>query len=163
MSGTGKTLVLGWGNPARGDDGLGPALVERISRANLPGVEARAGYQLRVEDAMVIGGYQRVVFVDASREAAAPFEYRPLNAADALALDSHGVSPAALVRLARTLFGAKTRAELLAVRGYRFEPFAEHLSRAARANLDRACAFVIANLAGLDEENTHGERIDERK
>ena len=33
-----RTLLLGWGNPGRLDDGLGPALAETIERLALPGL-----------------------------------------------------------------------------------------------------------------------------
>lgn len=143
-----KILLLGYGNPARGDDGLGPALIEKIEQANFEQVETRIDYQLCVEDAMDIGGFRRVIFVDASRSARAPFEYYPLEQGKTpAALDTHGVSPGALMYLARTLFGAETPANILAIRGYDFEPFVETLSAAAQANLELARAFIAARVS----------------
>ena len=52
-----RTLVLGFGNPGRLDDGLGPAVVEALRAYELPGVTMDADYQLRVEDAAEIAGY----------------------------------------------------------------------------------------------------------
>jgi len=138
---------LGYGNPARGDDGLGPALVERIDQMALEGVETRIDYQLCVEDAMDIGLFERVIFVDASIDAAAPYSHYALAEAEVpTTLDTHSVSPAALVRLARTLFGARTKASILAIRGYAFEPFSESISAAAVHNLDAAFNYLTQNL-----------------
>ena len=54
-------LVLGCGNPARGDDGLGPALIQGIEIAALEGIETRVDYQLCVEDALDIGSFTEVI------------------------------------------------------------------------------------------------------
>ena len=45
------TLLLGWGNPGRLDDGLGPALAEALQARGLAGLTIGTGYQLQVEDA----------------------------------------------------------------------------------------------------------------
>jgi hydrogenase maturation protease len=137
-------LVLGFGNPARGDDGIGPAFIERLERMALPGVEARVDYQLCVEDALDIGNFTRVLFVDASVDAAAPYQHYAL--AEDLRptrLDTHSLSPEALTHLARTLFGATTAASVIAIRGYRFEPFVEVLSDGARTNLQAALEACV--------------------
>ena len=154
-----KILVLGYGNPARGDDGLGPALIERLERASFEQVETRVGYQLCVEDALDIGGFRQVIFVDASYSADPPFEYHPLQEdATRAVLDTHGVSPEALMLLARTLFGAKTPAQVLAIRGYAFEPFVEVLSSRAEKNLDLALGHLSEQLS-IGTEGTR-EKFD---
>ena len=66
------TLILGWGNPGRLDDGLGPAFVEILQTLDLPGVEVDSDYQLQIEDAAEVASFQRVVFVDADRTGAEP-------------------------------------------------------------------------------------------
>jgi hydrogenase maturation protease len=38
MSGSGRAIVIGVGNPYRHDDGVGPEVVERLRRRHLPGV-----------------------------------------------------------------------------------------------------------------------------
>ena len=67
-------LVFGWGNLSRGDDALGPMLVDRL-RALLPddsGVEFLDDYQLQIEHALDLVGRDRVLFVDASLRAQPP-------------------------------------------------------------------------------------------
>ncbi|MCP4994818.1 MAG: hydrogenase maturation protease [Gammaproteobacteria bacterium] len=131
-----KVLVLGCGNPARGDDGVGPALINLLEQADFTRVEIRLDYQLRVEDALDIGNFQQVIFVDASKDARPPFEFNALTM-DQLptALDTHSTSPEALLYLAKTLFGAETPASILAIRGYAFEPFVESITPQAKKNL----------------------------
>ena len=134
----GPVLVIGYGNPARGDDGLAPAFVESLDRLKIPGVETRNQYQLCVEDAMDIAGFAQVVFVDASLDAVSPFEFSPLPEDAVRQLDTHTLSPGALMYLARTLFGATTDAFVMAIRGYRFEAFTERLTNEAQRNLREA-------------------------
>lgn len=147
MRGSSATLVLGYGNPARGDDGLGPALIERLATLALEDLETRVDYQLCVEDALDIGDFDQVIFVDASIDVAPPYLHYPLPATVIPAtLDTHGISPEALIHLARTLFGAETKASILAIRGYDFEPFSESLSAEAARNLDAAFNYLAEKL-----------------
>lgn len=144
MDEAGKILVLGYGNPARGDDGLGPALIAGLEQAKLEQLELRLYYQLCVEDAMDIGRFAQVLFVDASATAPPPFELYALPAQlQPKTFDSHSLSPEALMFLARTLFDATTPARVLAIRGYRFEPFIESLSADAADNLQQALRFLV--------------------
>ena len=62
---TAPVLVLGWGNPSRGDDALGPRFVETVESWQLPGVECLTDFQLQVEHALDLLGRERVLFVDA--------------------------------------------------------------------------------------------------
>ncbi len=137
------TLVLGWGNPGRGDDGLGPALTELLEE-RLPGrIEVESDYQLQVEDAADCAGHRRVVFVDADRSGPEPFSCRRLEAADSpLSFSSHSVSPGGLLAITRELFGSEPEAWVVGVRGYEFDEFHEGLSGRARANLEAAADYL---------------------
>lgn len=139
MKSDAETLVLGWGNPGRGDDGLGPEFVRAISALDLPGVVVDLDYQLQVEDAAQVAGYRRVLFVDADRGGAEPFwlgRLQPLESG--LSFSTHSVSPGAVLALARDLFKAEPEAWILGIRGYDFDEFCEHLSARARSNMDQA-------------------------
>lgn len=143
MAGRECILLLGYGNPARGDDGLGPALIERIDALALHNLETRVDYQLCVEDAMDIGHFEQVIFVDASLDVKPPYLHFTLpESLTPNRLDTHSISPEALIHLARTLFGARTRASILAIRGYEFEPFCESLSAQAELNLSAAFTYL---------------------
>ena len=143
-------LVIGVGNPSRGDDALGPAFVERVGAALAAEMargelELLTDFQLQVEHALDLQGRARVVFVDASVSAAAPFTYAAV--APALgppAYTTHAMSPAALLATYRDVVGAPPPAFVLAIRGEAFELGAP-LSAAARAHLDAALAFFAAS------------------
>jgi len=140
---TGKVLVIGYGNPGRLDDGLGPALAARLEALELPGVTVDADYQLTVEDAAAVAAHDVVVLVDADTSGAGPFHFERLAPTPRLGFSSHSVSPGALLALAEDLFGARPEAWALGIRGYDFNEFGERLSERAQANLEAATAFVV--------------------
>lgn len=139
-----RTLLIGYGNPGRLDDGLGPALAAHFERLALPGLTVEADYQLTVEDAALVAEHDVAIFADAAVAGPAPFELRRIDpqAEEALTFSTHSVSPAGVLALARTLFHAETAAYTLAIRGYRFDEFGEELSEQARANLTAAVDFL---------------------
>jgi len=137
-------LVIGYGNPGRLDDGLGPALAGAVERLHLPHVTVDIDYQLNVEHAAAVAAHRTVILLDASVDGAEPFSFRPILPARAPSVDftSHSLPPRNLLALARDLFNARTAAYSLAVRGYRFNAFREELSPGARRNLDAALGFL---------------------
>ena len=72
-----RVVVIGWGNDARGDDALGPLLLRRIAEAR-PELDIVEDYQLQIEHALDLEGYDAVVFVDASRGLTEPFVFREI-------------------------------------------------------------------------------------
>ncbi|MBK9033719.1 MAG: hydrogenase maturation protease [Myxococcales bacterium] len=140
-------LVLGIGNPSRGDDALGPRFVELAALALADQISAGAlelltDFQLQIEHALDLTGRARVVFVDASVRAAPPFEVTPVvAAADRRAL-THALAPAALLAAHADAFGPPPPAWVLAIRGHGFE-LGDDLSPAARAHLDAALAWFV--------------------
>ena len=72
-------LLIGFGNPGRLDDGLGPAMTGAIEALGLPGVAVEADYQLTVEDAAELARCKVVVFADADATGPEPFWVRRLE------------------------------------------------------------------------------------
>jgi hydrogenase maturation protease len=148
---TPTTLILGWGNPGRGDDGLGPAFVQALGESGLTDVVTDSDYQLQVEDAAEIARFDRVLFVDADRTGVEPFWLGRLQAESAgLSFSTHSVSPDSVLALARDLFEAEPEAWILGIRGYEFDKFEECLSTGAQRNLD-AAVDAIASALQSDE------------
>ena len=137
-------LVFGWGNRSRGDDALGPLFVERL-RMGLQsdcGVECLDDYQLQPEHALDLVSRARVLFVDASLDAAPPFAVTPLHAQRDASFSSHAMSPQALLQVYRDLHGgAPPPATLLAIRGEHFE-LGQPPGEAAMAHLGQALAWA---------------------
>ena len=136
-------LVFAWGNRSRGDDALGPLLLDRL-RALLPAdsaVDCLEDYQLQVEHALDLLGRARVLFVDASLTCRAPFEVIRLAPARDISLGTHSLSAQALLQVFCDLHGhAPPASTLLAIRGEAFELGAP-LSPVAQANLERALVW----------------------
>ncbi len=145
-------LVIGYGNPGRLDDGLGPAFARCVQELALPGVSVDADYQLAVEDAAEIAAHDAVLFADASVSGEEPFALLPVKAerSSGVGFSSHSLSAETVLGLADALFGARPRAFQLAIRGYVFDGFGEGLSSRAASNLDAALAHAEPLLrAGL--------------
>jgi hydrogenase maturation protease len=159
-----RLLILGYGNPGRLDDGLGPACIEALRKLDLPGVTLESDYQLTVEDAALAAEHEVAVFIDATVAGLEPFEFLEVQPAETLSFSSHDVEPGAVVTLAQSLFGARLQAFTLAIRGYRFNDFGEHLSRQALTNLAAAVEFLtpLAQSGGLGSANTEGAAFIER-
>ena len=142
------TLLLCYGNPARGDDGLGPALGELAIQAGLDGLRVDIDFQLSVEHALDVARSDRVIFADARLPSSAPFTFDRTDPEAVETLGSHSVSPNAVIRLARDLYGRDVPGFVLGISGEVFGDISEGLSPLAQANLAQAFAFLQRFLAG---------------
>jgi hydrogenase maturation protease len=135
-------LIFGWGNPSRGDDALGPLFVERIEAMNLPDVECLTDFQLQVEHALDLQDRRRILFVDASIEAAAPFSVSRLAPARDATFSTHAITPESVMQVFVDLHDDDPPpCEMLAIRGESFE-LGEPLSPAAAAHLEAALRWT---------------------
>jgi hydrogenase maturation protease len=140
-------LIFGWGNPSRGDDALGPLFVERIEALNLPDVECLTDFQLQVEHALDLQDRRRILFVDASIEAAAPFSVSRLAPARDATFSTHAITPESVMQVFVDLHDDDPPpCEMLAIRGESFELGAS-LSPAAADNLEAALRWTATWLA----------------
>jgi hydrogenase maturation protease len=138
----GSLLVYGYGNPGRGDDGLGPALALAFERVEPTLATVDSNYQLTVEDAAELAEHDVVIFADAAVSGPEPFGFERVEPGGGIGFSSHSVSPGSLVALTSELFGVKVEAYALGVRGYEFGELTEKLSLRAEANLGPALAFL---------------------
>lgn len=139
--------MIGFGNPGRGDDGLGPAAAERLSARAIPGVACDADYQLGLEDALACAQHDVVVFIDAARGLRRPYTFTKVEAAAAMPAMSHTLRPEAVLAIAAELYDRRPDARLLAVRGHRWT-IGEGLSAKAEKNLALALKFLENFLKG---------------
>jgi hydrogenase maturation protease len=140
-------LILGYGNPGRRDDGLGPALADAAIAMGIEGVTVVNATQLHVEHAALIAEHDVAILADADVSCPAPFVFRPLEAREEVPFTTHLLSPEVLLTLAHRYYDAKARGYLLGIRGYEFDGFGEELSERARKNLDAAVRFLGRALA----------------
>jgi hydrogenase maturation protease len=161
MTASSDTLILGWGNPGRLDDGLGPALVAALENSTTPGVAVDSEYQLQIENAETVARHRRVVFVDADRQGDEPFSLRRLHPSKcAPSFSTHSLSPRSVLALSRDLFDAEPEAWLMGIRGYQFNDFGEELSEQAKENLTAAIRFLLAALRAENLQEIRPTRAD---
>ena len=153
-----RILILGYGNPGRQDDGLGPAAVAAIEGMGLPNLTAFDNYQLNIEDAIDVAAHDIVWFIDAARTGPSPYSVRALSPSPAIEFTSHIVRPEAILGIARQCYGGAPQAFLLAIRGYEFE-FIEALTPAAMDNLDAALAMLAGRIRSVQAEPASTEAV----
>jgi len=149
-------LVIGYGNPGRQDDGLGPGIVAELERQAPPQVTLDADYQLSIEMAVDLADAERVIFVDAAREGPEPFLVKRLTAARAVHFSSHILGPETVLGICEESYGRVPEAVLVGVRGYSFE-FEEGLSEQARDNQRFALSFINTLIEEWRGKNMAGE------
>ena len=137
-------LLIGYGNAGRGDDGLGPAFAETIAAANLRDLKIDVDYQLTVDHAALVAEADLVVFADAAMGQKAPFQFTKIGEEPAQSISSHALTPAAVLKLASTLFEHHPTAYLLGIAGTEFGEVKEGLSEQAQANLEQAVQHFIS-------------------
>jgi len=136
-------LIFTWGNPSRGDDALGPAMYELLQHKALDGVDLLTDFQLQIEHATDLEGRKRVLFVDASISASAPYEFVPLHPEQDASYTTHAMSPQALLAVYRQVYDcAPPPSWLLSIRGYEFG-LGLPLSTAASEHLQAAFNHVM--------------------
>jgi hydrogenase maturation protease len=125
-----RILIIGWGNPLRGDDGVGWRAAELLAGSlDRHDVEVRVSHQLMPEFAEDISRSACVVFIDAACDNS-PGEVRfkrvePDRAPSAAF--SHQLSPPALLGMAEKLYGTLPEAWFFSVGARSFE-YGEELS-----------------------------------
>ena len=136
-----EILIYGFGNPGRQDDGLGPALVEKLESDNNFKADTDSNYQLNIEDAYEISRYKAVIFVDASVSCEESFSFYEIEPASEITFTTHEMSPQSIMALCEDLYPNKVKAFLLEIKGEEWE-FKEGLSSIAENNLEKAINFL---------------------
>jgi hydrogenase maturation protease len=155
-----RGLVLGYGNPGRGDDGLAVRLVETLLDGAPEGVDVEAAFQPGIEHAAAVAEHDWVLFVDAAAEGRAPCDVRRVEPLPKAAFSTHVVDLGSILAIAEESFGRRTPAWLLAVRGYDFA-MAEELSEGAARNLDASITCARELIERLQQGE--GERDGDNK
>lgn len=136
-------LVIGYGNTLRRDDGLGPRIAAEVAAHRWPGVEVLSVPQLLPELAEPLAAGRLAVFVDARCDMPeVPIAVQSINPATD-AWQTHGSDPAALLALAKNLFGRAAPAWWITIAGSDFG-WGEGLSPAAERLIPEAVDRIEA-------------------
>ena len=140
-----KTLIIGYGNDSRNDDGVGWFVITELAKVNLPGVTLATAHQLEVDFAETASHYDRVIFVDAAIPESPKVwwtaEVMPGFASHAVA---HYLTPGDVLGLSQTLYGRAPRGVAYCIRGRDFN-FGTTLS----AETKLAAVAVVGHITAL--------------
>ncbi|OOZ42409.1 hypothetical protein BOW52_03390 [Solemya elarraichensis gill symbiont] len=150
-------LLIGYGNLARGDDALGPLLLDRIrpwiKQQGLP-VDLLQEHQLQAELIMDLRERDLVIFIDASVGINSAIDFRRVEPEDNSSFTTHAVSPGTLLKTCINLYAeAPADTYVLSIRGYDFS-LGEALSQQAAENLVAAIEFLKKHLNKRITETT---------
>jgi len=145
-----RILLLGYGNPGRGDDGVGPVLVDRLEQRFLQAKhnECRFDFltamQLQPEHILDMEAHERVLLVDAGMGMPAPFSFEQVHPLRDDSFSTHALSPWSLLAIYRdTLHKEPPATFLLTVLGENFAlgaPF----SSVVLTRMDKIFGFVAS-------------------
>ena len=153
---SGRILVAGIGNIFLADDGFGVEVVRRLGEMRLPeGVEVR-DFGIRGMDLAyaLMDPYEAVVFVDTVARGEEPGTVYLIEAEVAeegeVTLDTHGMDPVKVIRLARVL-GAEIPRTLVVgcepkviLTGEDYDDMLMELSAPVRAAVEEAAKLVVS-------------------
>jgi hydrogenase maturation protease len=136
--------VIAVGNRSRGDDAIGPLLLDRLgawlgATGRAADFELLEDFQLQIEHALDLAPRRLALFIDAGTGTRAPFEFGEIaEAVPGSGHSTHTLSPAAVLGVHRQVTGRSAPpAFVLCVRGERFE-LGEEPSASARSHVEAA-------------------------
>jgi hydrogenase maturation protease len=113
--------VVGIGNPLRGDDGVGWAVIELLAELAIDSVQAICVHQLLPELLDTIHTSEQVVFVDATVDGApGSVVVTSIQPATDGPASSHQIGPAVLLAMGMELYGRMPTAHLITITGQDF-------------------------------------------
>ncbi|MFI3156254.1 MAG: hydrogenase maturation protease [Methylococcaceae bacterium] len=144
-------LLFGYGNLSRGDDALGPLLLEHVeSHCSLDAIEILSDFQLQIEHALDLENRRLVLFVDASVACTDTFNFTVLEPARDKSYTTHAMSPAAVLDVYQSIKSqTPPPCFLLSIKAEKFE-LGDGLSKDAENNLAKACSFAKRLLSNPD-------------
>lgn len=147
-----KTLVIGYGNTLRGDDGVGPIVASRlVNESWASGVDIVVQHQLLPEIAEQITHVALVIFVDATihgRPGDVRCQFVEPTTGDG-DVSTHQMTPEGVLTLAQLLYGRVPKAYLLTVTGRDFS----HTERLT-PEVETAVATAIDQIRDLVSADT---------
>jgi len=153
-----EVLIIGYGNPLRGDDGVGCVVAEEIAKRICDPeakVQVVACHQLNPELAEAVADTRAVIFVDASVElkpgeikvsSITPDRFSPVGI-------SHHLNPSALLATASELFGQVPVAKAVAIGAASFD-FGMQLTPPVREAVMHALKAIEKEVAAYLKTNT---------
>lgn len=151
-------LVIGYGNPLRSDDGIGPRIAQVIEqRLNGKDVQIITAHQLTPELVEPISRARLVIFIDARTGGIPGMKMQEVVKAETGVggAFTHHASPAALLGAAQALYGSSSQGILMTVTGASFEYGSELsplLNRMLPTLADQVEAIIRTRAEAVDHQ-----------
>jgi hydrogenase maturation protease len=145
----GRTLIIGYGNPLRGDDGVGWRVANLLAELlNDESAKIVAVHQLTPELAEPIGEAKLVIFIDAACDGEPGSWKCERLAPDTIPSNAlaHYFSPAGLLAYAEAIYQAKPKALVLSIAAAAFD-CGEQLTPRVEAVLPEVMQYIHALIA----------------
>lgn len=146
-------LLFGFGNLSRGDDALGPLLLEFVeSHLSLNNIDILSDFQLQIEHALDLESRALVLFVDACVSCAKAFDFAELSPVRDKSYSTHALNPSAVLAVYQDVKKqTPPPCFLLSIRAQQFE-LGSGLSLEAEVCLTQASQFatLLLNNPALD-------------
>ena len=146
-----ETLIIGIGDPQRGDDGVGHAVIRRLQTRVPPGVELQCHWGEGTALMESWKGWERVILVDAMVSSGTPgtlrwFGGEALPPPGLFPYSTHRFGVAEALRLGSVLGELPGSWALLGIEGKDFRA-GSGLSPALEEAVERACGGILARIS----------------
>jgi len=149
-----RILVIGYGNPLRGDDGFGSLAAGYVEKRQIPGVEVIVSHQLNPELAALLSISSHAIFLDAvAGDQPGTLRATPVEHCDLSSSGMHHFEPGSLLALAQAIYGQAPPATLITATARSFHHGPEISAEVRQAAATAAEAIASAAASGrLDSE-----------
>lgn len=139
-----KVFIVGYGNPLRGDDGVGWVVAEKLKELTLSeAVRIQTCIQLTPELAADLSEVEIAILIDARvEEPAGKISCQQVKPLPHLPSSSHHLNPSALLSYARQFFGKAPQTYLVSINGAEFR-YQDHLSPQVQEAVHEAVKIIV--------------------
>jgi hydrogenase maturation protease len=150
-----KILVIGYGNPLRGDDGFGGLAASYVEERQIPGVEVIVSHQLNPEHAALVPESSHAIFLDAAvGDEPGALRATPVERCDLSSSGMHHFEPGNLLALAQAIYGQAPPATLITATARSFQHGPEICAEVRQAAAKAAEAIASAAASGNFDSET---------
>ncbi len=140
-------LFFGYGNPSRGDDAIGPLIIDALLMQNRftrvqERFDALTDFQCQIEHTLDIHQRMHIVFIDAQIDLKQPFLYRKISALQDNTYTTHSMSPQALLQVYRQIYNMdEPDSYLLTIDAHEFK-LGTSVSQRSKYGMEQALDFI---------------------
>ncbi len=149
-----QILVIGYGNPFRGDDGFGGLAAGHVEERQIAGIKVVVSHQLNPELAELLSQSSYAVFLDAiiSDDKPGTLSATSVEHCDLSTFGMHRFEPGSLLALSQSLYGQAPPATLITATARSFD-HGDTISEEVRQAAVKAAA-AIASVAASGNLNS---------